>query len=142
MKKSILSINYDMKTVYIDLQMTDVPENTKDLPQTLNVLEAKLPSIFTNQCFNGDGKSFYDEARETETAHLFEHIILENMCLEKIKHQKSAVFNGRTFWDKVANNKCYQIRLNVPLVDWPIFASAFTKSLNLVNQITKHCPTN
>jgi hypothetical protein len=138
MKKSIVAIKYDLKTVKIDLRMVAVPENTRDLPETLKVLESDLPSIFSNKCFNGEGKSFYDEAQATETAHLFEHIILENMCLEKIKTQKSAVFNGRTYWDRKLNNKCYQIRLNVPMVDWPIFATAFTKSLTLVNKITQH----
>lgn len=138
MIRSLVSINYQKNKVVIDLNLKSIPEYTKDLPDTLSVLEKELPTIFENQCFNGQGKSFYEEAKNTETAHLFEHIILENMCLTKIEHANSAVYNGRTFWDKSANNHCYQIRLNVPLVDWPIFATAFTKSLNLVEKITEH----
>lgn len=139
MMNSIQSINYDPKrrTVLIDLKLRTVPENTRDLPFTIAVLQEELPTIFSNRCFNGEGKSFFEEARETETAHLLEHIILETMCLEKIKNKRSASFSGRTFWDKSLKNKCYQICLNVRPDDWPIFANAFTKSLDLVNRITK-----
>ncbi len=140
MKKSIVGVNYVKNKVVIDLKITSVPEYTCDMPGALSVLKREIPTIFDNKCFNDTGKTFYEEAKNTQTAHLFEHIILENMCLAKIKYADSAAYNGKTFWDKYAKDKCYQIRLSVPLVDWPIFINAFTKSISLVNQMTTYPP--
>lgn len=135
MKDSILSIKYKGGKVYIDLKIKDIPETTRDLPATVSVLKKEIPTIFKNKCFNEGGSSFYKEVQNTETAHLLEHLILEEMCLSKLRYAKSAVFEGRTFWNKTSTDKIYQIRLTVSLSDLPIFAPALTKSINLVEQI-------
>lgn len=135
MKDSILSIKYKNNTVYIDLKIKNIPVTTRDLPATLTVLKKEIPSIFTNKCFNDAGLSFYKEVQNTETAHLLEHLILEEMCLTKLQNAKSAVFEGKTIWNKANTDNKYQIRLSVSLFDLPIFASALTKSVSLVEQI-------
>lgn len=133
----VVSIEFKKNKIIINLKLAGIPEYTRDLPRTLSVLKKELPSIFENKCFNAKHQSFYEEVKNTETAHLFEHLILEEMCLTKIENCDSASFNGRTYWDRFAMDRCYQIHLNVPLVDRPIFLSALTKSVDLVNKITR-----
>ncbi len=139
MKKAIVSVDYKNNTALINLVIDSFPQHTKDMPETVGVLKKQLPSIFSNKCFNEENQSFYKEVQNTQTAHLFEHIILEKMALAKLKYQKSASYDGRTLWYKNAKNGYYQIQLTFPLVDWPIFVNALNQSINLVNSITaKH----
>jgi hypothetical protein len=43
----------------------------------LDPLFAELPGLRKHRCDNGRHRSFYEEARNTELAHLFEHLLIE-----------------------------------------------------------------
>jgi hypothetical protein len=59
--------------------------STSTIPATSLQLALHLPSIFGCNCFNDGNKSFGEECKNTELGHLFEHIMLEYLCIEKMK---------------------------------------------------------
>lgn len=73
---------------------------TSELPQTFSILEQSIPSILRATCYNYAKIPFYEEVKRTEIGHLFEHLILENLCKIRIVQGKDNTdFSGVTYWD-------------------------------------------
>lgn len=73
---------------------------TSHMPHTITVLEKELPTILQSKCFNEGNVPFYKEVLSTELGHLFEHILLEYLCIAKIGMGfEEAMFSGITKWD-------------------------------------------
>jgi len=86
--------------VKISMQLFSPYINTKEIPDTYNLLAKHLPSVLKNECFNDNNYRFEEEVRQTEIGHLFEHLILEYLCQAKINcGSRNASFSGRTSWD-------------------------------------------
>src|SRR5258708_13870921 len=116
-----------------------VPENghvtTATLPMTEAVLAKHLPSIFLCQCFNEENKNFRNECKNTELGHLFEHIMLEHLCMEKLDHgHDDATFEGKTSW-MTDSKSVFYIELDADLKDVEIIKKAFKKSVHLFRKI-------
>ena len=118
-----------------------VPETghvtTKSLPQTESILAKYLPSIFKCKCFNEANNDFKQECKNTELGHLFEHIMLEHLCMEKIANgQEEATYEGRTNWnwekDPVGT---FNINITAGLADLRNIEKAFKKSAGLLAKI-------
>lgn len=109
---------------------------TSHFPQTSQILEQHLPSIFKAECFNPDNIPFYEELKHTESGHLFEHILLEHLCLEKLKSNPKACFSGKTQWDLERPEAGeYQIFINKEAGDEKFFRPALARTQNIMNQI-------
>lgn len=135
MKENIFSLRLTKKKIIVKLKIKNTPLNTQELPLTLAVLKKHLPSVFSTKCYNSKKQSFLKEARKTETPHLFEHILLEYMCLKKIEYESQASYSGWTTWDKTKNDGKFKIEIDCTLADWPIFLSALNKGNILMNLI-------
>jgi len=111
--------------------------NTVQLPETYKILKKNLPSIYKAMCFNDAGLPFAKEVRHTEIGHLFEHILLEYLCIERLKSGKrTAVYEGETSWNwKEEPKGTFHIVLNANKKDEDIFYKAMTKSMKLLQQI-------
>jgi len=48
----------------------------------LTSLFTALPGLRRHRCDNGRHRSFFDEARDTEVAHLLEHVLIELLALD------------------------------------------------------------
>jgi hypothetical protein len=71
---------------------------TRVLPHTYKFLKKNIPSILKCECYNDDSLPFYKEVKHTEMAHLFEHILLDQLCQEK-SAEVDAEYSGQTEWD-------------------------------------------
>lgn len=111
--------------------------NTKNIPQTLNLLRIDLPSIFFSKCYNPDNLTFTQEAAQTQLGHLFEHILLEYLSNESISIYKDRlVFSGVTTWDWTKEEKgVFRINITVGQKDRDIFLNALEKSTILLKKI-------
>jgi hypothetical protein len=111
--------------------------NTKELVWTKDILRYQLPSILESQCFNESGLGFANELQATETGHLFEHILLEYLCLGKIERGATrACHRGRTSWNwYVQPWGTFLIYVDVAKRDKEIFIEALAKSILLMRQI-------
>lgn len=73
---------------------------TSHLPYTVAILQRELPCILKCQCFNRRNLPFIDEVRNTELAHLFEHIFLEYLCdLKYADSSEPLSYSGLTTWN-------------------------------------------
>lgn len=94
-----LDINLSEAYLSIIMQLHSLPLSTRKLSKTIRILEKNLPSIFQNQCFNEENLSFYNEAKNTEIGHLFEHILLENIVLLNDPQPNITSLQGKTSWN-------------------------------------------
>lgn len=110
---------------------------TKNFPYTHAILSSILPSVLRTRCFNEQRLPFDREVRETEIAHLFEHIMLEYLCEYKLKSGYKAVkFQGVTDWDwRSEPVGTFHIKINSGYKNSIIFTQALQKSLALIKTI-------
>ncbi len=110
---------------------------TSRLPLTSVILGERLPSIFKCKCFNDSHKNFQDESKDTEIGHLFEHILLEYLCMEKLERGfEKAEYSGVTNWnwqkDAVGT---FHINISIGIDELEIIARAFQKAVELLKSI-------
>jgi len=134
-----LSIKQDSKNTKIKMRLFTEIVNTRDIPATYDLLSRKLPGVFTSDCFNEENLSFSQEVKETEIGHLFEHILLENLCkLTSLRGNYFSEFSGETSWDWRKGKKgTFDITLDVGFGINDIFLLALERSVSLTNQIIK-----
>ncbi|HUD44981.1 MAG TPA: hypothetical protein VMR41_05530 [Patescibacteria group bacterium] len=123
--------------IRMTMKMLSPVFNTCEIPGTYSILRQNLPSIFTSKCFNDNQYSFKKEVKNTEIGHLFEHILLEYLCIEKIKMgYEDAVFNGVTNWNWIEDPKgTFHITVDAGWQEKELFMAAFEKSITLLNMI-------
>jgi len=111
---------------------------TGSLPYTALILKDKLPTVHQSKCFNYYNFTFSQEVKNTEMGHLFEHILLEYLCLLKInKGYKSVVFEGITNWDWQKEEKgTFHIKIFGKSTIFE-FSHALQKSVELVDFIIR-----
>ena len=74
------------------------------------------------------------EVRKTEMGHLFEHILLEYLCMEKMEEGATdVVYNGVTWWDwQKEQEGSFHIQVDCGLADNITLAKALGKTILLV----------
>lgn len=121
------------------LQM-QVPESmisTSSLPATHIIISKLEPRILKSKCYNQKHLPFRKEVKRTETAHLFEHILLEYLCQEQIRAgSKSAKFSGWTSWNwKNEEKGIFHIEITGNKTNDEQFARAVSRSVMLFETI-------
>jgi hypothetical protein len=111
--------------------------NTKTIPHTVKILKKALPSVLHTQCFNDEGLPFVKEVKKTEIGHLFEHILLEYLCLLKLASgRKIATFKGNTNWNWERDTwGTFHITINAGEKDAHLMPQAMDASIKLLNSI-------
>ncbi len=132
-----LAISQNKLGVYIKMSMHTSHYHTNYFPDTLTILKNQIPSVLTTKCFNKNNYSFDREVLNTEIGHLFEHILLQNLCdLKLASGSQKAVYKGLTQWDWTRDAKgTFHITLSVDTNDWGIFPNALNKTEEIVKQI-------
>ncbi len=106
---------------------------TGSVPNTVSYLENNLPTVLKNKCFNEESLPFHKEVIKTEIGHLFEHMLLEYLCLEKrsLGHKKVA-YNGKTSWNWKKDKKgVFHIVIDAGLNEDKVLNEALSKSTSL-----------
>lgn len=121
----------------LDFVVKEPFHTTAHLPDTVNILKKELPVILQCQCFNDQGLAFEKEVQQTETGHLLEHILLEQLCKDKLSTgASSADFSGRTYWNWVENKKgTFHIKIRRDTSFRSNFSVVLNKSLSLLEHI-------
>lgn len=111
--------------------------NTRNIPATIPVLSQDLPSIFKCQCFNDQKKNFREESEETELGHLFEHVMLEHLCMEKLASgAEEAIYEGVTKWNWTKETPgTFNIEITAGIEDLDYIRKAFDRSISLLTKI-------
>ncbi len=129
-------------TTVITMQLFTKIVNTQAIPLTLSILKKSLPSILQSQCFNDKKLPFSEELQETEVGHLFEHILLEYLCISKLSHgYKRASYSGVTNWNWRKDPwGTFHITIYTGIKDVTILPKALGKSIDLTNSILQTVP--
>lgn len=111
--------------------------HTSSLPATIPVLKKELPSIFHSLCFNDSNFTFKQEVRDTEIAHLFEHIVLEYLChIKSVEGGDNVQFQGETKWNWAVDPRgTFHISIDSGLSLSHVFKKALEKAIELINKI-------
>lgn len=122
-------------SVNLEMQFMCGITNTRTLPQTYSFLKKNIPSILQCQCFNDDGLPFVKEVKHTEIAHLFEHILLDQLCQEK-SFDGDAEYSGKTEWDwKKYPVGSFKVTVESKKKEERYLAVALNKSINLMERL-------
>ena len=111
--------------------------NTRHFPHTSQLLQSYLPSIFRSSCYNDEELPFPKEVVSTELGHLFEHILLEYLCILQLESGlDTASYEGRTNWNWVRDPRgTFHITIHTNEEEIPIFKEALTRTMTLMNII-------
>lgn len=93
-----ICIRPEVRRIHLIVEMAD-PDRylTSQIPQLPRRLFRLLPRMRRHTCINENGNTFCQECRETEIAHLFEHIIIELQL--QAQQEPSDILRGETEWD-------------------------------------------
>ncbi|MGI5841325.1 MAG: hypothetical protein ACOX6N_03860 [Patescibacteria group bacterium] len=132
-----INIIHRDKETEVVLEINKGSLSTSSLPQTYGILQKELPHIFASQCFNKEDLPFRKEVLNTETGHLFEHILLEYLSAEKLKSGfRIATYSGETCWDwKKELRGTFHIKVSAGRQEKDLFYRALTSSLSLFKKI-------
>jgi hypothetical protein len=110
---------------------------TNEIPETISLLESTLPRIFRHKCFNNGNLAFKKEAANTELGHLFEHILLEFLCIYKFKEgQLDFNLKGLTEWNWLQDPRgIFYISLNTTKEDTLLLQQAILQTKRLMETI-------
>lgn len=135
--KFSLTIKHDFKQTIMVMDIYDSVVNTKHLPYTHSILKKELPSILFSKCFNDNKYSFNKEVKKTEIGHLFEHILLEYLCLIKRSYGiDNPIHNGVTEWNwQKDNHGVFHISVDSGIDNEEIFSKAIKLTIRLINKI-------
>ncbi len=125
------------KQIEIIMELLITQVNMCEFPHTSQILQFFLPSIFNSTCFNDGGLNFCEEVINTEIGHLFEHILLEYLCLLKLEEGfNKAQYEGVTNWNWILETRgTFHILINIRSKDLKLFNSALKKTMDLINMI-------
>lgn len=132
-----LNLRHTKAHTYLTMSLFIPQVNTVDFPNTFSILQKMLPSVLKTECFNDDNNPFFEEVRHTEVGHLFEHILLDYLCMLKImKGFSSATYSGRTSWNwKKDAYGTFHIAIGAGQREQEIFMEALKKTIDLIHMI-------
>lgn len=125
------------KATLLTMRLRTKEVSTAYFPKTHQLLRRHLPTILRAQCFNERNIPFRKELIATEIGHLFEHILLEYLCLFKLDSgYKYATFQGVTYWNwKEESYGTFHISISCRLKESLLFPKALDKSIKLLTLI-------
>ncbi len=146
MSKKIINSPYFDLSVQVDENSADMAmrlktpfQTTKNIPHIYEVLNTYLPEVLNTKCFNRENLPFHEKVKNTNLAHLFEHILLAYMIEERKKYSDDETyFRGLTEWDWRAGKDpegTYRIHVNVKQEDNHLFEEALQKATELVEAL-------
>ncbi|HVZ58880.1 MAG TPA: hypothetical protein VG935_03980 [Patescibacteria group bacterium] len=132
-----LSIDYHRKWTDITMCLLIPQISTADFPMTYELLKLYLPSIFRCTCYNDDHVPFAQEVTQTELGHLFEHILLEYLCMIKLENGlDQAEYEGRTDWNWIRDPRgTFHIVIQAKSEEIIVLQEALNRTMKLMNVI-------
>lgn len=114
--------------------------HTIEMRDTHMLLKEFLPGVLKSKCFNDKNLPFTKEVKNTELAHLFEHMLLEELCQLKIASGATeAMFAGRTSWNwEIEPRGVFHIILDTGSESSDILPQALEKTIYLFTMILEY----
>jgi hypothetical protein len=135
----LLTGSTDSTGTHLCLRVLDSHINTQSFPSTFSVLQQQIPDIFEARCFNDASLPFHEECKHTELGHLFEHIVLEFLCEEKLNTGVTeASYSGETSWDWDRDQTgTFHISITAGMSDFSFLQRALVRANAIVSTIVQ-----
>jgi hypothetical protein len=132
-----LAVKYGSANTKLIMKLMHTTVNTRELPHTVAILRRMIPSVLKSTCYNEDNYPFFKEVQHTEIGHLFEHILIELICLLKVNNGYDDVeVSGVTKWNWVLYPKgTFHITISVGEDDTQFFTEAMQRTIDIINII-------
>jgi hypothetical protein len=132
-----LHITKHSRNVAIVMESLTTFLTTYDMPHITNLATEYIPDIFLTDCFNYDNAPFSEEIKNTEVAHLFEHILLTVLYSMQAKRGNiSASYNGVTTWNWQKEKRgIFHITISLWNDDFSLFPIALKKSIDILERL-------
>lgn len=143
--KYSLDAHYTPKKAALIMHVPHTLLTTSLLPKTSEILTSVAPRVLTSKCFNNKNIPFCEEVKNTEIAHLFEHMLLEYLCQERINSgRKSARFSGWTSWNwKKDARGIFHVEITGTMMKEEGFVRAYSRAILLFETIlARHSQIN
>ncbi len=139
-----LLISQETTQTLILMQLHTQVVNTRYIPDTHRILQQQCPSVLKTKCYNDRNLPFHKEVRATEIGHLFEHILLEELCIGKLANgSDSAVFNGQTKWNWIKEPRgLFHINIDAGFSDQFHLPQALEKSISITETVLSFLPSS
>lgn len=126
------------------MKLNTLAVNTRHIPNITMLLQFHCPTVLTTRCFNERNLPFRQEVKATEIGHLFEHVLLEELCINKIDcGSKAVVFNGRTNWNWVKEPRgLFHITIDASYSDQLVFLTALSRTIEIAEAVLSHLPSS
>lgn len=134
-----LAISQHEKYVELCMEVFGVV-NTKSLPFTHSFLSDQFPSVLKTECFNDYNLPFDEEVKMTEIGHLFEHMVLDELCALEVKQgEKSVTHEGVTSWNWVIENEgVFHITIDSPFASDTFLHGAVKKAIDALEKLFEY----
>jgi hypothetical protein len=110
---------------------------TGSYPNTETILKKYFPQVLDTKCYNKDDIPFSRELKNTETAHLLEHIIIQKLAYRRFDVSGfDKVYRGETIWAiNESPLKKFVVVLNSTISDMDILPDILKESSILLDAI-------
>lgn len=134
-----LHVQVEEDSAEMVMQLKTPFQTTKALPHTHQMLHEYLPAVLCTRCFNQENLPFEEKVKDTNLAHLFEHILLEYMIQEKGSECNEKIsYRGVTSWDWREGKDpvgTYRIKILVTQEETMVLHNALRKAIELVERL-------
>jgi hypothetical protein len=134
---SLEPVVFESREVTLRFVITAQMSTTAQMHGIVEMLEALQPSVLQTKCFNDKHQSFRKEVKNTETAHLFEHLLLD--CLMQIKLERGAqraTFRGETSWNWIEFPPgTFEIQVKMCAKDRQLLPEALIRAAQVFNAL-------
>lgn len=133
-----LNINISDNFSEIVMQLKTPFQSTKTLVHAHEILTENLPEVLSSRCSNKENLPFREKVKNTNLAHLFEHILLQHLANAKGKNKDNLSYKGMTNWDWREGKDpvgVYRITIHIQKVESQVLKSAIDESTVLFEKI-------
>lgn len=134
-----LSLCMEESSVEMVMHLKTPFQTTKALPHTHDMLHECLPGVLCTRCYNKENLPFKEKVKDTNIAHLFEHILLEYLREEKLRTGAEHVsYRGVTSWDWRDGKDpkgMYRIKVTISRDETMVLKNALRKAIELVERL-------
>lgn len=111
--------------------------STEFLPETYKFIKSHYPDVLKTKCFNPKHLPFASEVKNTQLAHLWEHLFLDILVKDKAKLMGGKIsHSGVTSWDWHKNPRgTFDVTIDIPMHQWPLVEHAFTKATQIIEAL-------